>query len=210
MTLSFPAQWIHGADDCRSSAEPLLQTHQAAAGTFILRQGKCSSFEAPFMYLLIGASRSLLVDTGAAIADGELPIRAAVDGILAEQGADPRPLLVAHSHAHADHAAGDRQFIGRPNTEVVTRRQADIQRQFGISRWPEGLGQLDLGQRMLSVLAIPGHDDQHIALYDERTQALLTRDTLYPGLLVVNDWAAYRASARQLAVGDCGAGIDEQ
>jgi glyoxylase-like metal-dependent hydrolase (beta-lactamase superfamily II) len=199
MALSFPARWIHGADDCRNHSEPLLQTHQADAGTFIFRQGKCSSFEAPFMYLLVGASRSLLLDTGAAV-NGVLPIRTAVDGILAEHGGgDRHPLIVAHSHAHGDHGAGDGQFTGRPDTEVVRRRQADIQTRFGIGRWPGDLGTLDLGGRILRVMPIPGHEDQHIAIYDEQTGALLTGDTLYTGLLVVNDWAAYRASARRLA-----------
>ena len=36
-------------------------------------------------------------------------------------------------------------------------------------------------------------------MHDGRTDLLLTGDTLYPGLLVANDWQAYRASARRLA-----------
>ena len=51
---------------------------------------------------------------------------------------------------------------------------------------------------MLDILPIPGHDDSHIAVYDRRTGSLLTGDTLYPGLLVVNDWAAYGRSAARL------------
>ncbi len=49
------------------------------------------------------------------------------------------------------------------------------------------------------MLLIPGHEDSHVAAYDPRTRSLLTGDTLYPGLLTVQDWPAYRRSAARLA-----------
>ena len=199
MPLSFNVQWIHGAADCRQSSDPLLQTHQADETTFIFRQSKCSSFEAPFMYLLMGRTRSLLVDTGAPMARGVLPMRTTVDAVLAQHTTGAHELIVAHSHAHGDHAAWDQQFAGRPRTTVVPLRQDRIQAQFQIERWPDGSGRLELGERLLTVLPLPGHERLHIAVHDSRTDLLLTGDTLYPGLLVVNDWAAYRASARRLA-----------
>ena len=52
---------------------------------------------------------------------------------------------------------------------------------------------------MLDVLAIPGHEQSHNALYDRQTGILLTGDTLYPGLLFIDDWATYRESVRRLA-----------
>ena len=99
----------------------------------------------------------------------------------------PHHLIVAHSHAHADHAAWDSQFAHRPDTTVVARRQDAIQRAFAIDEWPGGVGSLDLGQRDLTVIATPGHEDQHIAIYDAQSGLVLTGDTFYPGLLVVND-----------------------
>jgi len=199
MPLSFDVQWIHGSADCGHSRDPLLQTHQADETTFIFRQSKCSSFEAPFMYLLIGKTRSLLVDTGAPTATGVLPIRTTVDALLAQHTTGVHELIVGHSHAHGDHAAWDQQFAGRPHTTVIPLRQDRIQAQFAIERWPDGSGRLDLGERLLTVLPLPGHEKLHIAVHDGRTGLLLTGDTLYPGLLVVNDWRPYRASARRLA-----------
>jgi hydroxyacylglutathione hydrolase len=199
MALTFPVQWIHGAADCRQAAEPLLQVHEADEATFIFRQGKCSTFEAPFMYLLIGRTRSLLFDTGAPIENGDPPIRERVDAILSARTGSGHELVVAHSHAHGDHRASDHLFAGRPRTTVVPVTQQGIQAQFGINRWPGDRGTLDLGGRVLSVLPIPGHEPQSIAIHDSRTAALLTGDTLYPGLLVVNDWRSYRASASRLA-----------
>jgi hydroxyacylglutathione hydrolase len=199
--INLDVRWIHGAADCRRANEPALQTHRADQTTCIIRQGKCSSFEAPFMYLLIGSERSLLVDTGAPVATGTLPIRATVDALLAQHVTTSRRnhLIVAHSHAHADHAAWDSQFAHRPDTTVIARRQDAIQRTFAIETWPDTVGSLDLGGRVLTVMPIPGHEDQHIAVHDSNTGLMLTGDTFYPGLLVVNDWPAYRASARRLA-----------
>jgi glyoxylase-like metal-dependent hydrolase (beta-lactamase superfamily II) len=51
---------------------------------------------------------------------------------------------------------------------------------------------------MLDVVPIPGHEATHIALYDRQTGLVLTGDTLYPGLLFVNDWTQYRASVARL------------
>jgi len=198
MALTFPTQWIHGGADCGQAAEPLLQEHAADEATFIFRQGKCSTFEAPFMYLLIGRTRSLLFDTGAPI-DDELPLRERVDAILAQRTSGNHELVVAHSHAHGDHAAWDHLFVGRPRTTVVPASQRSIQVAFAITRWPEDRGTLELGDRTLTVVPIPGHEALHIAIHDSRTAALLSGDTIYPGLLVVNDWTNYRASAARLA-----------
>jgi hydroxyacylglutathione hydrolase len=149
MAVSFPAEWIHGAEDCRQAGEPLLHTHEAAPGTFIFRQSKCSSFEAPFMYLLVGSTQSLLLDTGAPVANGVLPIRETVDRLLEQHtGGSRRRLTVAHSHGHADHGAWDGLFRERPDTIVVERRVADIQARFGIAEWPRTAGALDLGPQL--------------------------------------------------------------
>jgi len=128
-------------------------------------------------------------------------MRSTVEALLAPHVAPgtPHHLIVGHSHAHGDHAAGDSQFAGRPATTVVPHRRDALQRTFAIEEWPEGSGSLDLGDRVLTVIPIPGHDDQHIAIHDSKTGLMLTDDTFYPGLLVVNDWPAYRASARRLA-----------
>ena len=48
-------------------------------------------------------------------------------------------------------------------------------------------------------IPIPGHEQSHIAVYDPKTKFLLTGDTLYPGLIVVNFWGDYRRSIRRLA-----------
>ena len=66
------------------------------------------------------------------------------------------------------------------------------------AHWPSGVAEVDLGGRALEVVPIPGHELAHIAVYDRATGLLLTGDTLYPGLLVANDWPVYAASAARL------------
>jgi glyoxylase-like metal-dependent hydrolase (beta-lactamase superfamily II) len=61
-----------------------------------------------------------------------------------------------------------------------------------------GRGAIDLGGRIVDVLAIPGHDPTHVAFYDRETRLLFSGDTLYPGRVYVRDWAAFRESIERL------------
>lgn len=188
---SLTVSWMHGAANCNQNADPELQLHAYNATTHVLRQNKCDTFEAPFIYLLQGTQAALVLDTGATTTT---TLRDTVRGLI---GA--RTLYVAHSHAHGDHVASDNRFAGQPATTVIAPTRAAVQSAFGIATWPTDVGTLDLGGRVLDVLAIPGHETSHVAIYDRQTGLLLTGDTLYPGLLFVNDWATYRTSVGRLA-----------
>lgn len=188
---SLQVSWMHGSANCAQDGNPEVQVHAYNATTHIIRQNKCDNFEAPFIYVLVGATSALVLDTGATTT---ATLRDTVRGLVGS-----RALIVAHSHNHGDHVAGDAQFAGQPMTTVIARTRAAIQAAFGIASWPADPGMLDLGGRVLDVLAIPGHQAEHIAIYDRRTGLLLTGDTLYPGLLFINDWATYRTSISRLA-----------
>lgn len=202
---SLDVRWIHGSPDCALAADPPFQVHALDKDTYILRQSKCESFEAPFLYLLFGGERALLLDTGDSGAGGRpLPLREFVDGIIAQWQALHHPpasfeLVVAHSHGHGDHVAGDSQFAGRPRTRVVPTGVAAVSSFFGFADWPNGTARFDLGNRELSLLAVPGHLDDHIAVYDAQTHILFTGDVFYPGFLFVNDRPAFRQSIARLA-----------
>lgn len=167
----------------------------------MIRQSVKTNFEAPFLYLLFGRDKALLIDSGAK--DGQ--IRPAVDRLmatwLAAHGRTTIPLIVAHSHSHGDHVAGDAAFRERPNTTVVGLKPADVAEFFGIAQWPEGTARFDLGGRVLSVIPTPGHQAAAIMVYDPRLKILLSGDTLYPGRLYVpiNFMADNRASLDRLA-----------
>lgn len=207
MTGDLNVTWIHGSPGCAAHTDPPIQEHRFDANTFILRQGKCSdprrSFEAPFMYLLIGTRQALLLDAGASESPAVFPLAATVGRLLRDHASDrgaarPLPLIVAHSHGHGDHLAGDNQFHTFPDVTIVPPDVAGVKAFFGLPQWPEGAATFDLGDRILDIMATPGHEETHIVLFDRKTGLLLTGDTVYPGLLVVNDWAAYRRSIARL------------
>ena len=108
-------QWIHGAANCNQDQNPPIQIHQYSKSVYILRQNKCLNFEGPFMYLILGENKALLLDSGATRSAAQFPIRDTVENILSEHYPERNniELVVAHSHAHGDHIQGDGQFQGQ-------------------------------------------------------------------------------------------------
>ena len=191
-----PNTWYAGGPTC--DGRPAFRVHEYGPGFFVLRQPACTNYEKPFLYLLIGQSRALLLDTGAGgIAVAE-PVDSILDAWRATHGGGPRELVVAHSHAHGDHVAGDGQFRGRVGVTLVERDTVSVRAFFGFSAWPTDVVPFDLGGRVLDVVAIPGHEAAGLAFYDRATAVLLTGDTFYPGRLYVRDTAAFAASTARL------------
>jgi hydroxyacylglutathione hydrolase len=112
---SLEVQWNEGAADCKASQQPPLEVHAYNTQTFILRENLCATFEAPFMDLLIGSKKALLIDTGD-VADPKLmPLAKTVMDLLPGTGPSEMPLLVVHTHRHGDHRAGDGQLAQCPS-----------------------------------------------------------------------------------------------
>ncbi len=195
-------KWNHGSSQCSGNNDPAIQIHAYNDNMVILRQNKCVNYEAPFMYLLFGEKRAILFDTGATKSASQFPIQKTIERLLVEHyGAEQRAkieLVVAHTHAHGDHIAGDSQFKGKPNTTLVGTSPTAVAAFFGFKNWPTGSVSYDLGGRALALLPMPGHEDSHIAIYDDQTGILLSGDSLYPGRLYVRNWTAYRKSVAQL------------
>ena len=184
----FPDFWIDGT----IPDEPALQVHSYCQDTWILRQSLNTHFEAPFLYLLAGEDRALLLDTGAG---NGVPVRETVDQLIGGRF----PLIVAHTHAHGDHIAHDGQFADRPDTVVVGHAAEDVARFFRINDWPVTTATYDLGGRQIEVIPSPGHEPASITTYDQLTGMLVTGDSVYPGRLYVYDFPAFRASIDRVA-----------
>lgn len=188
--------WIHGAENCEAArAAPDYVEWQRVRyrdGTWVLRQNKCENYEGPFLYLFTGTERALLIDSGATEAGGATLLRTV-------RAITDLPLLVAHSHGHGDHRQGDATLAAAPDVEVVGIGAAAVQDRFAFEDWPERSTRLDLGDRSIEMLPIPGHADDDVAYFDADTGILVTGDTLYPGRLYISDWAQYQASTARLA-----------
>jgi hydroxyacylglutathione hydrolase len=173
--------------------------------TVQLRQPKTSHWEAPFLFLLFGRERALLIDTGATSDESVFPLRGTVDDLAADWLRRnpavfnrPYPLVVAHSHAHRDHIAGDALIAARPGTTVVGTSPAEVIGFFGLAGWPDAVATFDLGRRPVDVIGGPGHEPSAVVFFDRRTGIMFTGDTVLPAHLYVRDLAQYRATIDRL------------
>jgi glyoxylase-like metal-dependent hydrolase (beta-lactamase superfamily II) len=189
-----------GAQTCPVGPLPdPLEVRQYNAQTFVLREKLCATWEAPFMYLLIGGKQALLIDTGDIADPAVMPLQSAVMRLLPGEAGAKTPLIVAHSHGHLDHRAGDPQFEHQPGVQLVASDLAHVREYFGFAAWPNGSAQIDLGDRIVDVLPAPGHHPAQLVYYDRNTGLVFTGDFLLPGRLLVADFKDYAASARRVA-----------
>ena len=196
-------RWIHGSPSKGPGTDPLIQVHRYDQHTYVLRQSKSVHYEAPFIYLLFGNDRALLLDTGATADPARFPLRGTVDRLIAswlgdQAHGDHYQLIVAHTHAHSDHVAADGQFAGRPHATVVGTDLDSVRSFYGFSDWPTQVVTCDLGGRVLELTGIPGHHPTSVAIFDPWTGFLFTGDTVLPGRLYGNDMPEFVASMDRL------------
>lgn len=197
-TGSMDVHWDEGATDCAKSTQPPLQVHAYNAGTYILRENLCATFEAPFLYLLIGSDKALLIDTGDVGDPQKMPLAKTVMQLLSRDGRSPLPLLVVHSHRHLDHRAGDVQFARLPNVQVVGYDLESVKQFFHFTDWPNGVAQIDLGGRIVDAIPTPGHSETEVSYYDRQTGLLFSGDFFMPARLLIEDTKADLASANRI------------
>jgi glyoxylase-like metal-dependent hydrolase (beta-lactamase superfamily II) len=189
--------WINGV----SAGESQTQVQRYDEDTYVIRQSIRTNFEGPFLYLLFGRERVLLIDTGA----GGLLVRPTIDRVIADWTARHHrisiPLVVSHSHSHGDHHQGDAEFQDRPNTVVVGLYPKDVADFFKIADWPNQIVSYDLGGRVLDIIPTPGHQSAHIMMFDRKTRLLFSGDSLGPYRLYVpmNEANTYRDSIDRVA-----------
>ena len=196
---SMDVHWNEGSADCAKNPQPPLQVHQYNARTFILRENLCTTFEAPFMYLLVGSTKALLIDTGDIADPSVVPLAETVMRLLPPDGAAKLSLLVVHTHRHLDHRAGDPQFARLSNAQVVGFDIDSVRSFYKFTDWPNGLAQVDLGDRTIDVIPTPGHNETEVSFYDRSTGLLFTGDFLMPARLLIDDTSADVASAERIA-----------
>jgi len=197
-------QWIHGSKDCKANEDPAIEVFQYDESSYVLRQNKCLSYEAPFIYVLIGDKKILVVDTGATKSAKKFPLYKTIQSLNQKHSihekASEREILVIHTHSHSDHYSADSQFTGQPKVTVVAANNAGINEFFSFKQWPHQEAKLELGGRSITIIPTPGHQDEAISIYDTQTKWLLTGDTFYPGFVYVKDWNDYKDSIARLVL----------
>lgn len=179
-------------------------------------------FEEVISYLIVGAQRALLFDTGMGIGN--------IQTLTA--GLTRLPVLVLNSHTHNDHVGDNWRFheIWGMDTGFTRRnaqgsradaqaelaegqicgplpkgfdRAAYVTKPWKIKAYTHDLDTIDLGGRTLQVIATPGHTPDAICLFDSANGMLFTGDTYYSGPIWLyrpeTDLEAYADSIRRLA-----------
>ena len=120
--------------------------------------------------LLCGSEKAALVDSGMNTPDARQIAEAITD----------LPLILINTHADPDHISGNRafgEFYMSPAEEenyrerngsgtLIPVREGDI---------------IDLGDRPLKIIDIPGHTPGSIAILDEKNRVLISGDTVQDG-----------------------------
>ena len=114
-----------------------------------------------------------------------MPLAETILELLPDKDQKKLPLLVAHTHRHMDHRAGDPQFASLPSVQVVPIDLERVKAFYGFTDWPNGIAHLDLGGRTVDVIPTPGHNETHLAFYDNGTGILFSGDFLLPGRLLI-------------------------
>lgn len=201
-------------------ADPWFEVYRIRPGVFAIYEPH--QYEEVISYLVVGSRKALLFDTGMGIGN----IRKVVEGLTSLS------VIVLNSHTHNDHVGNNWRFkdvygmdtdFTRANAKGSREdAQAELApdqlcgdlpagfnpreystRPFHISHWLHDGDKIELGDRILQVIATPGHTPDSIALLDEKNGLLFTGDTFYPGPIFLyrpeTDMDAYVASVKKLA-----------
>ena len=201
-------------------ADTWFEVYKVAPNVFAIYEPHQS--EETIGYLIVGNARALLFDTGMGIGD----LKALTLKL------SKLPIVVLNSHTHDDHVGNNWQFdtVYGMDTEFTRRNakgskedaQAEIApgeicgslpagfdraayrtRPWRVSKWLHDGDRIDLGGKIMEVIATPGHTPDSISLFDRANGLLFTGDTYYPGTVWLyrpeTDLAAYGTSVRRIA-----------
>jgi glyoxylase-like metal-dependent hydrolase (beta-lactamase superfamily II) len=146
--------------------------------------GQCN-----FSYLIVGSARALLFDTGPGVRD----IRPIVHALTAV------PIEVLPSHLHFDHVGNLDKFedVLMPDLPRLRRQlhggrlslgfyqflgfvEGFKRPSFPVTRWVAPGSEIDLGDRQLTLLSVPGHTPDSVVLLDHGANRLFAGDFIYP------------------------------
>ncbi len=86
-----------------------------------------------------------------------------------------------------------------PNVQVVGFDIDSVRRYYNFTHWPDGLAQIDLGERTVDAIPTPGHNETEVSFYDRNTGLFFSGDFLMPARLLIDDSGADLASAKRVA-----------
>lgn len=193
--------------------------NQIDENTYIISEYR--HWEETHCYLLNGAERSLLIDTGLGICN-------IYDEVVK---LTEKPVIAVATHVHWDHVGGHRYFpdfyahkeelawlngafpLSAETVREMVVDRCDLPEGFDVSDYTMFQGAptrvledgdtIDLGGRTVTVLHTPGHSPGHMCFWEADTGYLFTGDLVYKDTLFAyypsTDPIAYLASLEKLA-----------
>ena len=158
------------------------------------------------VYLLVGRTEALLIDTGCGVCDLKGVIGSLTD----------KPYRVVISHGHQDHIGGmacfDKVYLNQNDHEMAKSVDNEVRRSFAeafgkaggyevfeyspetiedITQFPEFLplndgDMFDLGGRVIQAIAIPGHTNGGMSFLDEKNRIIFSGDCCNVNLLATD------------------------
>ena len=181
--------------------------------TFAINEPKSSQYNTS--YLIIGDTRALMFDAGS----GERPAGSRSMREVAERYAGKKPITLILSHFHYDHIADAATFDGVTLIDRPDIRANITDQVLTISPWESvdmewrslkvaaliSDGEvIDLGERRLTVLNLPGHTTESVVLFDTNRNQVFAGDFVYRhlgGIIAFAtgaDLVAYKANSARL------------
>lgn len=191
----FAKKWNSGNKNC---IEPHYQIQSLPEKQFTIRQSKCLHYEAPFIHVIIGNEKIFVMDTGAVESQAFELINLIFDMASLISPNQDLKMWLAHTHSHQDHTAGDFEFQKNDRVEFVGHEVEKILSAYKLKDWPNGTSIINLGERLIDVIPIPGHDETSLAFYDRQSKILYTGDSLYPGRIYIQNFQEFKKSIIRL------------
>lgn len=143
-------------------------------------------------FVLEGKEKALMIDTGM-----QCPNAKEIG-----QSVTKLPLILLNTHTDPDHISGNGGF----ETAYMSEKELDHYKQQGkgeaIIPVKEG-DRIDLGDRVLEIIDIPGHTPGSIAILDEKYRVLYIGDTVQDGMIYMmserRNMPAYIESLKHLS-----------
>jgi hydroxyacylglutathione hydrolase len=154
--------------------------------------GEPRYYQGNYSYLILGAQRALLFDSGTGLRD-IVPVVRSLTNL---------PVTVIPSHLHFDHVGAlgrldKTALVDEPSLRARARDSHLTLRRyeflgfgdrlpiptFRVDEWWPPDSTIDLGGRRLRVVATPGHTPTSVSLYDASRRQLYAGDFIYPGEL---------------------------
>ena len=143
-------------------------------------------------FLLTGTKEALLIDSGMQISNARE---------IAESLTD-LPIKLLNTHADRDHVGSNGEFETFYMHPAEASNYYNTQRMTGEFTPVEDGDLLDLGERPLEIIALPGHTPGSIAVLDIQGRALISGDPIQNGTIflfgVQRELHAYQKSLKKL------------